>query len=382
MNSLLKLKLKVSRRFIPIRQIKHFLFGFTVCFFTTHTILAQAQSAKQFTVVIDAGHGGKDSGTHGYGVNEKDVVLDVALKVGEILKAHQDIKTIYTRENDEFIGLNVRAVTANRENADLFVSIHCNGVDNRSAYGSETFVLGLHRNEDNLKVAMKENQVIELEEDYEAKYGGFDPKSPESYIGFSLMQEEYLDQSILLADYMQKNFTQNLQRRNRGVKQAGFLVLRETYMPSVLVELGFLSNKNENKFLNSNQGKQKLARQISQAVLDYKNALHIEDETAYKQSAKTPTEKNDKFSATFYVQIAAGKRKLKPISKNFKGLEPISRVIENGIYKYRFGQSNSYKYIQNKLFEAKQKGFRDAFILAYKKGKKISVEEALKTQIK
>lgn len=364
------------------RLIKPLMISFIVCLFSSNAFLVQAQVSNQFKVVLDAGHGGKDSGTHGFGINEKDIVLDVALIVGKMLKKHDDIKVVYTRIDDKFIGLNERAVKANRQNADLFISIHCNGVKSKSAYGSETFVLGLHRNEDNLKVAMKENQVIELEEDYETKYDGFDPNSPESYIGFSLMQEEYLDQSILLADYMQKNFTLNLSRRNRGVKQAGFLVLRETYMPSVLVELGFLSNKNENYFLKSNKGKQQLAKQISQAILNYKNALHIENKVTYKQDINKNTEIDDEYPVTFFVQIAAGKRKLKPISENFKGLQPISRIKEGNLYKYRFAASNSHKYIQNKLLEAKKKGYKGAFIIAYQDGRKISVEEALKTKIK
>ena len=172
-----------------------------------------------------------------------------------------------------FIGLRERAVIANKAKADLFVSIHANSAENNKAYGAETFVLGLHRNEDNLKIAMRENKVIELEENYQEKYDGFDPTSPESYIGFSLLQEQYLDQSILLADKIQKNMIGNLKLRDRTVKQAGFLVLRETYMPSVLVELGFLSNKKENEFLKSRTNQKKYAKEISNAIISYKEAL-------------------------------------------------------------------------------------------------------------
>lgn len=382
MNSSLNSKLKLLIRLNSLCLIKPLLIGFIIFISTANNFLAHAQISEQFKVVLDAGHGGRDSGTQGFGIKEKDVVLDVALIVGEILKSHRDIKVIYSRVNDKFIGLNERAVIANSQDADLFISIHCNGVNSSTAHGSETFVLGLHRNEDNLKVAMKENQVIELEEDYQTKYGGFDPKSPESYIGFSLMQEEYLDQSILLADYIQKNFTSKLLRRNRGVKQAGFLVLRETYMPSVLIELGFLSNKNENSFLKSRQGKLKLATQISEAILNYKNALHIENDVVCKQDIEKNTKIDDNYEATFYVQIAAGNQKLKPSSENFKGLEPISRIKEGPLYKYRFAQSNSHKYVQNKLLEAKEKGYKGAFIIAYLNDEKISIEEALKTQIK
>ncbi|NBC57516.1 MAG: N-acetylmuramoyl-L-alanine amidase [Bacteroidetes bacterium] len=383
MNRSQKLKLKLQSLYKALTFKKHFTFAFIVLLHCFNSVALQAQNQEKFKVVIDAGHGGKDTGTTGFGIYEKDIVLAVALKVGEKLKAYQDVEVIYTRKNDEFIGLNERAVIGNKAKADLFVSIHCNGVKSRSPYGSETFVLGLHRNQDNLEVAMKENQVIELEENYEEKYGGFDPNSPESYIGFSLMQEEYLDQSILLADYIQKNFTENLKRKNRGVKQAGFLVLRETYMPSVLVELGFLSNKNENKFLKSESGQSHLAKQISQAVINYKNALHIENDNNY---AGTGVAKNqdvsDEYRATFYVQIAAAKRKIKASPENFNGLEPIFRIREGDLYKYRYAESHSHKYIQNKLLEAKDKGYKGAFIIAYLDDKKISIEQALKTQIK
>ncbi|QTY27723.1 N-acetylmuramoyl-L-alanine amidase [Flavobacterium sp. CS20] len=384
MNRLQKLKLKLQSDFKINLLQKHLAFAFIVILSVFNNFQIQAQSQQLFKVVIDAGHGGKDTGTHGYGVYEKDVVLDVVLKVGAKLRQHKDIELIYTRQKDEFIGLNERAVIGNKAKADLFVSIHCNGVRSDSPYGSETFVLGLHRNQDNLEVAMKENQVIELEENYEEKYGGFDPKTPESYIGFSLMQEEYLDQSILLADYIQKNFTQNLKRKNRGVKQAGFLVLRETYMPSVLVELGFLSNKSENNFLKSEKGQMHLAEQISQAIINYKNALHIESEEELVASSDVQKNKDtsDEYKATFYVQIVATKRKIKASSENFKGLSPISRVKEGDLYKYRFAESHSHKYIQNKLLEAKDKGYKGAFIIAYLGDKKISIEQALKTQIK
>ncbi len=380
MNRLQNLKLKLQ----SLLDIKLKVYSFIVILSVFNSINAHGQSQGDFKVVIDAGHGGKDTGTHGYGINEKDVVLDVALKVGENLKNYNDIELIYTRKKDVFIGLNERAEIGNKAKADLFISIHCNGVSSSSPYGSETFVLGLHRNQDNLEVAMKENQVIELEENYEEKYGGFDPKSPESYIGFSLMQEEYLDQSILLADYIQKNFTQRLKRKNRGVKQAGFLVLRETYMPSVLIELGFLSNKSENNFLKSEKGQSQLAEQISQAIINYKNALHIEteDELITSSEVQKNQDTSDKYEATFFVQIAAAKRKIKENPENFKGLEPISRVKEGDLYKYRYAQSHSHKYIQNKLLEAKDRGYKGAFIIAYLGDQKISIEQALKTRIK
>lgn len=384
MNRLQNLKLKLLESHCLYALVKPRYFRIILCFCFFNFSLGYTQNTNSFKVIIDAGHGGKDSGTQGYGIYEKDVVLSVGLKVGKLLEQYQDIDVIYTRKKDVFVGLKERAIIGNKAKADLFVSIHCNGVSNRNPYGAETFVLGLHRNEDNLKVAMKENQVIELEEDYQEKYGGFDPNSPESYIGFSLMQEEYLDQSIVLADYIQKNFTQKLKRKNRGVKQAGFLVLRETYMPSVLIELGFLSNKNENSFLKSDKGQTYLSNQISQAVINYKNALHIENEVVTKNSNQIKKNDviDDEYKATFYVQIAAAKRKIKASPENFKGLSPIFRVKEGNLFKYRYAQSNSHKAIQNKLLEAKEKGYKGAFIIAYLGDRKISIKEALKTQIK
>jgi len=385
MITLVKSKLKQPLIFMLSISLKQYLNIFIVFVFCFMPIITIAQNNKMFKVVLDAGHGGKDSGTHGFNINEKDVVLDVALKVGDLLKKYDDIEVIYTRKTDEFIGLNERAIIGNRAKADLFLSIHCNGVGSSAAAGSETFVLGLHRNKDNLELAMKENQVIKLEENYEEKYDGFNPESPESYIGFSLMQEEYLDQSILLADYIQNNFTKNLSRKNRGVKQAGFLVLRETYMPSVLVELGFLTNKNENSFLKSSKGKSHLAQQISQAIVNYKNALEKNSSVNVglnKVDVTKNTEINDEYEAKFHVQIAAARRKIKENPSNFKGLSPIIRVKKDNLYKYYYAESHSHKDIQNKLLEAKEKGYKGAFIVAYLNDNKISIEEALETRIK
>jgi N-acetylmuramoyl-L-alanine amidase len=337
------LELKQISNLMSFQPSKLFFFCFLILFTINYN--SHAQNSKIIKVVIDAGHGGKDSGAVGYGIYEKDVALEVTLLIAEMLETQKDIEAIYTRKKDVFIGLRERANIANDAKADLFISIHCNSVANSSPYGAETFVLGLHRNEDNLKIAMRENQVIELEENYEEKYDGFDPTSPESYIGFSLLQEQYLDQSILLADKIQKNFVGKLKRKDRGVKQAGFLVLRETYMPSVLVELGFLSNKNENTFLKSSNNQKKLAQQIFNAILEYKESLErnqsslaVVEETIEKNKTL-----DDSYKATFYVQFAAGRKKLKLDPRNFKGLDNVSRVKESGLFKYRYGKSNSHK---------------------------------------
>jgi N-acetylmuramoyl-L-alanine amidase len=380
-----KSELNLISIFKPNIDLKPILFLFIVCFFSFKPIITSAQHSKKFKVVLDAGHGGKDPGAQSFGLKEKDVALNVSLLVGKLLDNEKDIEFIYTRKTDIFIGLRERATIANKAKADLFISIHANAVNNSRPYGTETFVLGLHRNQDNLEIAMRENQVIELEENYEEKYDGFDPKSPESYIGFSLMQEEYLDQSILLASHIQDNFTKKLSRNSRGVKQAGFLVLRETYMPSVLVELGFLTNKKENTFLKSKNGQHQLAQQISNAILDYKHTLDKNSSSEIDFTASDIPKNDfidDKYEAKFYVQIAASKNKLKESPSNFNGLDPITRVKEGEFFKYYYSESYSHKDIQNKLLEAKDKGYKGAFIVAYLNNKKISIQEALKTQVK
>src|SRR5690554_1085534 len=214
---------------------------FFVAFFLLFS--AETEAQKPFTVVLDAGHGGKDPGNTGNGFKEKEIALNIVLAVGKALEKNKNIKVVYTRKTDVFIGLNERGVIANKANADLFVSVHCNGATNVSAYGTETFVLGLHKSNENFEIAKKENQVIFLEDNHEEIYSGFDPNSPESLIGLIIQQEDYLIQSIELASYIQENFTQQLKRKDRSVKQAGFLVLLSTTMPSVLIETGFLTNK-------------------------------------------------------------------------------------------------------------------------------------------
>ena len=219
-------------------------------------------SQKPFKIVIDAGHGGKDPGRpNKSGIKEKDIVLNIALDLGEKLK-NSGNDVIYTRDKDVFLTLRQRAKIANDVDADLFISIHCNAFHDHRVYGSETFVYGLHVSKANFDVALKENEVIFLEENYEENYKGFDPKSPESLIGLTLMQEEYLDQSILLASFVQENFRNDLQRKNRGVKQSGFWVLHNTYMPSILIEAGFMTNPKEGAYLNSKKGQGEISNSI------------------------------------------------------------------------------------------------------------------------
>lgn len=229
------------------------------------------------TVVIDAGHGGHDVGCLGSHSKEKDVTLSLALKLGKQLEEnYPDIKVIYTRKTDVFIGLIERAEIANKAKADLFISLHCNANANKAAYGSETFAMGLHVSEANLNVAKRENSVILLEDDYQKNYDGFDPKSTEAYIIFSLYQNVNIDKSLYLAAKVQDQFTNKLKRYNRGVKQAGFIVLYKTNMPSILIESGFLTNKDDEAFLTSEDGQNNIAKSIYLAFKSYKDELEKE----------------------------------------------------------------------------------------------------------
>ncbi len=231
--------------------------------------------AKTFTVVIDAGHGGKDPGAVGAISKEKDINLKVALALGKLLEdGLKDIKVVYTRKTDVFVELDQRANIANQNKADLFISIHTNAsASNKTVKGTETYTLGMHRAASNLEVAKRENAAIMLEKNYEERYEGFDPKSSESYIIFELMQDEYMKQSVSLAGKIQKEFTTTAKRNNRGVYQAGFLVLRATSMPSCLVEVGYISTPEEEKYLNSQDGITNISKSIYNAVKEYKSSL-------------------------------------------------------------------------------------------------------------
>ena len=366
------------------------LFVLTLIF----SIASVAQTnTKPFVVVLDAGHGGKDPGRPtNFGYKEKDIALDIALKVGENLKRHGDIQVIYTRSTDVFIELRQRAKIANKADADLFVSIHCNA-HNSQAYGTETYVLGIHRNDSNFRVAQQENEVIFLEDDFESNYQGFDPNSPESMIGLTLMQEDYLDQSILLARYVQDNFTYKLKRKNRGVKQAGFWVLHNTYMPSILIETGFITNKSEGDYLNSLNGKTNMSKSISDAILDYKSKLNSDVPSVIETTSShvdiTDLELEDVKSVAappvnvllinFKVQISAGSNKLATKPYNFNGLDQITRQKSNSIYRYFYGNTSDYSIAIKLLNKAISKGYTTAYLVAYMDGVRTTIKEALKS---
>lgn len=347
-----------------------FLFA---CFLLDVSLVAQVQ--KKYVVVIDAGHGGKDSGNRGNGFKESAIALKVALQVGEKLAAHKDIKVVYTRKKDVFVDLWKRGDIANQSKADLFVSIHCDS-HTSNAYGAGTFVLGLRGNKKNLEIAKRENAVILLEDNYQEKYKGFDPNSAESVIGLSLLQEENLDKSLALASLIQYNFSSNLKRHDRKVKQDNFQVLRETIMPSVLVELGFLTNLKEGRYLNSKKGQLAMGNSIALALKKYIDNLKLNTVNVIDNS----TSVGAKTTLTYKVQIASGSRKLATKPYNFKGLKNIERVFVKSKYKYYFGNSPKFKEVSKKLEQARQKGYKDAFVVAFKNDKKIPITEALKLE--
>lgn len=352
------------------------------------------QAQQTFTVVIDPGHGGKDPGCVGAISKEKAINLAVAKQLGDLIeKNHQDVKVVYTRKTDIFIALDERANIANRNKADLFISIHVNSVKRGNASGTETYTIGLGNSNENLDVAMRENSVILMEDDYLKKYEGFDPKSTESYIIFEFIQSKHMEQSVSLASEIQKSFVKS-KRENRGVKQAGLLVLRKTSMPSVLVELGFISNRNEERFMASKDGQTSLAQSIYKAFANYKNDYdrksgtmkdkpiietithHAPETTTAKrentssQKTNAASDKNKNEGIVYKVQILTSDKKLSEKDKRFKGYNEISFYIEKGTYKYTYGSTANYRTILN-MHKKASKDFKGAFIIRMKDGKRI-----------
>lgn len=367
-------------------RLERFSIPFLIFLFCSALILnplfAQSGSSEKFVVVLDAGHGGHDSGNRGNGYNEKNIALNIALSIGKLLEAENGIKVIYTRKSDRFVKLVDRANVANKADADLFVSIHCDAFTSSKAFGAGTFVLGLHANQRNFEVAKRENSVIFYEEDYEKNYDGFDPNNPESVISLTLMQEAYSNQSIEAAATIQKSFVTNLGRKDRTVKQAGFVVLKYTYMPSVLVETGFLTNKNEGAYLNSKKGQSEMSRAIAQAIVNYKNELGkgMVNQSLIENSEPALTTGGDKNSIRFKVQLAASKNPIDPKPTNFNGLEMVERRKEGGFYKYYFGSASSYQNIQKEQKKARRAGYNSAFIVAFRGNEKIKLSDALQAK--
>ncbi|MBF6596634.1 MAG: N-acetylmuramoyl-L-alanine amidase [Fermentimonas sp.] len=347
-------------------------------FITLFNASLSAQN-RNFTVVIDPGHGGRDPGAVGSTSKEKDIVLSVGLKLGKLIENnHPDVSVLYTRNKDVFVPLNQRASIANKEHANLFISIHCNALDRKrtSPQGVETFVLGLHRSKDNLDVAKTENSVIMYEEDYSVKYEGFNPNEPESYIIFEFMANEFLDLSVYFASLVQNQLVNNSKRINRNVRQAGFLVLREVAMPSVLVELGYISNKQDEAYLKSNSGQTSLATSIYNGFKEYKReydkksfVFSREGDSGVK-SVVQPSSTTVSEVREYKIQIFVSDKKLENGAPSFKGLNPVDFYYDGGVYKYTYGKSNNHQKVKNELREVKKK-FKDAFIVEFENGNRV-----------
>jgi N-acetylmuramoyl-L-alanine amidase len=375
--------------------------------------VAQTNSGYKIkTIVLDAGHGGHDSGCRGAFSREKDVTLSIVMKLGELIKkTYPGINVIYTRNTDTFIELYERANIANRNNADLFISIHCNANRSLTAYGTETWLMGLHKSEGNLEVSKRENDVILMEDNYQENYDGFDPNSPEGYIILSMNQNAHIDQSINLASKVEDEFIKN-GRLSRGVKQAGFLVLWRTTMPSILIETGFLTNREEEKYLNSEKGQNEIAIAVLQAVSNYKsgveeNFLQVnagEDDqklmvadTSKKILSSSPDPstpvmvapvKSDTGSAAktvmisaapvvyYKIQIAASEKPINLKDSRFSGMHDVSDdKNEKGLHRYVVGNYTDLQLCQTRLATLRKKGFKDAFIVAYRDGKRVPLNE-------
>ena len=356
----------------------------TVLYFLTFNFLLSCSvytfgQEEPFTVVLDAGHGGHDSGNRGNGYYEKKIALNIALKIGKKLEKIKGFNVIYTRKSDVFVELIQRANIANKADADLFISIHCDAFSSSKVFGAGTFVLGLHENDRNFKVAQKENSVIFLEENYEKNYDGFNPNDPESVISLLLMQQTYLDQSIIAANSIQKSFVSNLKRKDRSVKQAGFVVLKYTYMPSVLVETGFLTNSLEGAYLNSSKGQSNMADALARAIVNYRDNRNASFQKTSTVNEPKKIEKSNKLNEqlVFKVQIAASKKKIDLKPYNFKGLKSISRTKNEKLFRYYYGSSSNYEKAKKLLQFAKNQGFKNAFIVPFLGTRKISISEAL-----
>lgn len=374
----------------------------------------EVEIKDKFVVVLDAGHGGHDPGNIGNGYLEKKIALAIVLKIGEELKKQPDIKVVYTRDDDTFVDLFERGQIANQANADLFVSVHCNA-HNSDAYGTETYVLGLHANRQNFEVAKKENSVIYLEDNYEQRYAEYDINSPESVIGLTIMQEEFLDQSILLGKKLQDNFTVKLKRKDRKVKQAGFIVLHQTFMPSVLIEAGFLTNKNEGSYLNSKKGQNEMGKTIADAILAYKKdmgfiatsgastpkiedtkvAVNIPEETKKEEEkpkvnqTTTPSnttkekqviaeKKPESTGVVFKVQLMASGKTIPLTANNFNGLSDMSKEPYKNMFRYMYGNASTFDEAKKLKRQADAKGYTTSYIVAYKNGVRVTIAEALK----
>ncbi|WP_298346001.1 N-acetylmuramoyl-L-alanine amidase [uncultured Algibacter sp.] len=359
------------------------LFVSLVLIFFCNTLLYGQSAIEPFVIMIDPGHGGRDSGTPGtgrYKSTEKDIALDVSLALGKMIESNlANVKIVYTRKKDVFPTLRSRPDLANKKDVDLFISIHCNAQPGKkgTAYGSETYVLGTTKNKQNLEVAKRENSVIALEDNLEV-YKDFRSDSPEFLLGLEMAQEAYLDHSIKLARLIEDEFQTTAKRKSRGVKQNIFYVLAYSYMPSVLVELGFLTHLKEEDFLNSKKGKQLMTKSLFVAVEKYLEYMNIN--SAPTSIVKADTKEQVSGNITFKIQIAASSKALETKSYNFKGLQTISRIQDGSLYKYFYGSTSDYEETKALEQEARSKGYNSSFVVAFKDGKKIALIDALKSK--
>ena len=369
--------------------LKRTFFIFLIIFliYFPNSVLSQGNNFFGLkTVVIDPGHGGKDPGSPGtgrYNVYEKDIALDISIRLGELIKKEfPEINVIFTRQNDQFVKLSERSQIANSNNADLFISIHCDAFTNEVASGSSTYVIGPHKNESNLKIAMRENSSILLEENFDIEYKGFEPNEPESYIALTMYQSEYIGYALDFASKVQNEFEKSSERKNRGVKQAGFLVLSRTTMPSVLIEVGFLTNKKEEDYLISKKGKNEVSSSIFEAFKKYKKNIDFLASEAYSDVSKnknltdSSSERNKDLNNFLTVQFFASKDSINFNNKNLNE-DLIFNIYENNLFKYFYGKSLTYsdaKNIQNKM---KLNGFFDSFIVGFINGNKTDLNKVL-----
>lgn len=352
-------------------------------------ISAQNTTSEKWTVTLDAGHGGHDPGALGKRSQEKNIVLDIVLRVGKYLENHNDIKVVYTRKTDVFLKLSARTNIANKAKSDLFISVHCNASKNTTPSGTEVFVMGLDRSETNLEVAMQENSVALLEENYEENYGGINPNSAEAYIAFSMYQNMYLDRSLSFAQKLMQQMNSLVGLKDRGTKQGPFFVISHTTMPSVLIEAGFISNYSDETVLISEKGKENIAYAIYKAIIAYKNETTSSSSSIVDLNKTSNNDANNQINnevnknensneVIFKIQFASFKTEVPLSDKRFKNINKVSCTKINGFFKYFCGDTSSYSEINSYLAEIQKKGYKDAFIVAYVGGKQTTIKEARK----
>ena len=364
-----------------------FLFYFNP-FFLLNSNSQEIKPLKR--VVIDAGHGGKDSGTMGtkrYKTYEKDIALKISLMLGEYIKKNiPEVDVIYTRDDDTFIELRQRTIIANQQNADLFISIHCDGFTNSKASGASVFVMGMSKLKENMDVAIRENSVIYLEDNYKEKYDGFDPKSAESYIVFSVMQNSHLTKSINFAEKIEYEFSNRAKRKSRGIKQAPFYVISRANMPAVLIEAGFLTNPKEEDYLNTEDGQSHIASAIFRAFRSYYNEQIdlISELSSLENKVENADNINDsvqKERVVYKVQIGTYLKSMLN-SRTFNNIKDLEEVFVNGSYKYYIRCGDDKKFADEMKKNMIDNGFSGSFVTAFYKGKQISTKEALNLQKK